>query len=115
MIYSSYMSRSHLIIKSACLVPQKVTVTLDVPHPPRARQKQQCGNFLPFSYHQTLLYSYGRKTSFPKALKSLLMLSELMKQLERNANVFPFLIQPKGLAPRGPGAFKPAKHMILVL
>lgn len=51
----------------------------------------------------------------PKALKSLLMLSELMKQLERNANVFPSLIQPKGLTPRGPGAFKPAKHITLVL
>lgn len=49
--------------------PRKLLSHMMYPPPaPRARQKQQCGNFLPFSYHQTLLYSYGRKTS--KAPKS---------------------------------------------
>lgn len=42
-------------------------------------------------------------------MKSIQRLSVLIKQLERNANALPSLLQLKGLAPSGPGAFKPGK------
>lgn len=74
------MSRSHLVLGLQVWCPQKVTITQDA--------KAVLGQFSTFLIPSDLaVFPIAEKPPFAKVLKSILMLSVLIKQLERNANV----------------------------